>query len=64
MEGLLVTRNTIEEYLNARPALTENTRSTYRARLNQLYDLLPQDKIIRRGTIQSTGELLLQRGYS
>ena len=64
MDGLVVTQKDIEEYLNQRSGLTENTRSTYRARLNQLYDLLPQDKTIHRGTIKSIGETLLQRRYS
>lgn len=66
MDGLQMTVELLQEYLAACRAkgLSENTLSTYRARLTQFYALLPEDKTIRRGTIQTVAEQMRRTGYS
>ena len=66
-EGLRITPELIEEYLQARQAdgLTEKTIQSYRWRLFKAYSLLPEeDKTIYRGTIRSLGEGYRERGFS
>ena len=64
--GLKITPNLIEEYVASRTqdGLKSNTISTYRAKLHQMYDALPEDKTIYRGTILSIADRMREDNYS
>lgn len=63
---LTLTQELIDEYLRARTAddLTALTAANYRHKLQQLYELLPEDKTIRPGTLLEVAERLEAEGYS
>lgn len=66
MEELKVTKKMLEEHLEElrKSGLSENSLVSYRIKFKQLYDLLPEDKIIRQGTIEALGEKMRENGYS
>lgn len=64
--GLRVTWEGMEAYLKACRAQgrVEGTLQGYRRGLQRLYDDLPEDKTVRRGTLEGWRESLLERGYA
>ena len=66
MEELKVTQEMLEEYLDGLRAagLAESSYLSYQTKFRQLYQLLPEDKTIRQGTIVELGEKLKEQGYS
>ena len=65
-EGLQINEELIEAYIGARRSdgLKPNSLSTYRAKLYQLQNLLPEDKTIYRGAIKELGIQMHEEGYS
>lgn len=65
-EGLLLTREMIESYLTTYEAqgYSEETVRGYRHKLKKLYDDLPADKIIYRGSMDRWREQLAEEGYA
>lgn len=63
---LHVTTEQVQAYLAAREAegLSPNTLATYRAKLTQLYELLPEDKNIGSGTVRALAGQMQREGYS
>lgn len=65
-EGRPVTQDEIERFLTGYETLdrAEGTYQFYRRKLRKFYDDLPEDKIIRYGTLESWRKRLLQEGYA
>ena len=66
MEGLFVTPEMVNEYLESRAkaGLSADTISSYRRKLEQMYEMLPEDKTIVKGMIKEMGQKQLEQGYS
>ena len=66
LAGVEITPEGIREYLEglSRRGRRRGTIQIYGARLEALYDDLPPDKRITRGTLAAWRETLLERGYS
>lgn len=65
-QELRLTQEQIDAYLNARTAdgLPAGTATNYRRKLQLLYELLPEDKTIRPGTLLALANRLEAEGYS
>lgn len=65
-DSVLLTPELIEEYLETlqETGCTPNTLNTYRMKLTQLYQYLPEDKRIRPGTLTQWQDDLLDAGYA
>lgn len=63
---ICLTEDGIEAFLDAcrGKGLAEGTVERYRSGLNHLYQDLPEDKIIRRETLENWRKELLQQGYA
>lgn len=66
VDGVAVTQDEIQKFLAAYEELDrrEGTVQFYRRKLQRLYQDLPEDKIIRHGTLKKWQESLLQYGYT
>ena len=64
--GVRLTKEGIERFMDACEAggRVEGTLKWYRRGLNRLYDDLPEDKTIRRGTLERWREQLVEEGYA
>ncbi len=64
--GVRLTRDGIERFMAVCQAegRVEGTLKWYRRGLNRLYDDLPEDKTIRRGTLEHWREKLVKEGYA
>ena len=64
--GVRLTKEGIECFMDACEAegRVEGTLKWYRRGLNRLYDDLPEDKTIRRGTLERWREQLVEEGYA
>lgn len=64
--AVLLSPDLIEEYLESlqKSGCTAETITTYRTKLNQLYQYLPEDKCIRAGTLEAWRDALLESGYA
>lgn len=65
-DGVCLTVQEIERYLNAyrNEGYSEDTLQGYRRKLQRLYDDLPEDKVIRQGTLERWRSQLLELGYA
>ena len=65
-EGCPLVPEDIERYLEAygREGYSEDTLKSYRRKLWRLYEDLPEDKRIRRGTLEHWHGQLLERGFA
>lgn len=65
-EGVRLTMEEIERYLDVyrSEGYSEDTLQGYRRKLQRLYDDLPEDKIIRHGTLDRWRRELLELGYA
>ncbi|MCD8078473.1 MAG: hypothetical protein LUE63_08915 [Lachnospiraceae bacterium] len=65
-EGLPVDEKMIESYLRTLVSAGKSTEtvSTYRRRLRQMYQMLPEDKTVRRGTLEEIRETMQDMNYS
>lgn len=66
MEELKVTKEMLEEYTQslAEAGLAESSYLSYKTKLRKMYQLLPEDKTIRQGTIAQLSDQLQEKGYS
>ena len=64
--GALLSLERIEEFLDSlrKKGRVEGTLEWYRRSLKYLYEALPEDKHIRKGTLEQWREKLLQAGYA
>lgn len=64
-EGILITQEEIARFLTLYESLdrTEETIKFYRRKLKRFYQDLPEDKVIRYGTLEQWREQLLADGY-
>lgn len=64
--GVSLTLELIEEYLDTlgETGCTPDTLKTYRLKLEQLYQYLPEDKLIHVGTLAQWRDSLLEAGYA
>ena len=64
--GVRLTREGMERFMTVCQAegRVEGTLKWYRRGLNRLYDDLPEDKTIRRGTLEHWREQLVKEGYA
>lgn len=64
--GVWLTRESIERFIDAceTRGQVEGTLKWYRQSLNRLYNDLPEDKTIRRGTLERWREQLVEEGYA
>lgn len=62
---LPLAREDLEDYLDmlARKGRTQETLETYRRNLRFFYDDLPEDKVVRPGTLDGWRQSLLEKGY-
>lgn len=65
-EGVLITQEEIQKFLVDYEGLnrSKDTVQFYRRKLQRLYEDLPEDKIIRHGTLKSWQASLLESGYT
>lgn len=65
-EGLLLTPEMMEDYLTTYEAqgYSKETVRGYRRKLKKLYDDLPADKVIHRGSMDQWRERLAEEGYA
>lgn len=64
--GVRLTRDGIERFMGvcAAEGRVEGTLKWYRRGLERLYDDLPEDKMIRRGTLEGWRDKLVEAGYA
>lgn len=64
--GIHLTPERIEEYMEEyrRQGYSEETVQGYQRKLKKLYEDLPEDKMIRRGTMDRWREQLIEEGYA
>lgn len=64
--AILLSPELIVEYLESlqKSGCASETITTYRLKLNQLYQYLPEDKCIRAGTLEAWRDALLESGYA
>ena len=64
-EGFAVTMDQAEQYLEScrRKGLSDSSVTSYRRKLNLLYDRLPEDKRMERETLRRLSDQMLAEGY-
>lgn len=65
-DGRLITREEVERFLTNYETLdrAEGTFQFYRRKMRKFYEDLPEDKIVRHGTLEKWQKKLLQDGYA
>lgn len=65
-DGVTVTKGSIEHFLDdlETDEMPSSSLKVYRHRIALLYEMLPEDRSIRRGTLEAWKEELLDRGYA
>ena len=65
-EEVVLTKELMEQFLEEMNSkgFGRTSLETYRNRLNLLYKLLPEDKCIRKGTVEAWQQVLCEKGYA